>query len=276
MAAGDNECRMRLYEYRDIGGGILGELPNHIKAASPQLLDIYIEATPADAAGWAEIDPPTSVHSVTTAVAIETISSSGDDGNEAGDHLQGISTIGINGSNKMVTVQNLATTAAWSTFQLEVELWKNIFHCFGSKWGTGDKDPAGAVDVRNIADTVIVELVAGDNEGNGAAFVVPDGHVCMLYGGRLTRLTTTGAWANDEGVKIRILYVDEVDALLAAVDSAINWLEFVVAGQYGNQYVDIPKGFMFKEKTKITHQDSSAVDAGEPYTLHLQYLIWKK
>lgn len=276
MAAGDNETRMRLYEYRDIGGGILGDLPEHIKAASPQLLDIFIVATPADAAGFLEIDPPTNIFAEAVAVAIETISSSANDGNAAADHLAAISTIGINGSNKMVTVQNIATSDDWTTFQLEVELWKNIFHCFGSLWGTGDKDPAGAVDVRKIDDTVIVELAAGDNEGNGAAFVVPHGHACMLYGGRLTRLTTTGAWANDEGVSIRILYVDEVDALLAAADSAINWLEFTVAGQYGNQYVDIPRGFMFKEDTKITHQDSSVVNAGEPYTLHLQYLIWKK
>lgn len=277
MPAGDNETRMRLLEFADIGGGILGELPLNILAARPQLLDIYISATPADVAGFLEIDPPTSVHNVDTAVPIETISSSANDGNvSAVDHLMAISTIGINGSDEMVTVQNIATSADWTDFQLEVELWKNIFHCFGSLWGDGDKDPAGDVDVRNIADTVIVKLGAGDNEGNGAAFVVPDGHVAMLYGGRLTRLTTTGAWANDEGVKIRILYVDEVDALLAAADSALNWLEFVVAGQYGNQYVDIPKGFMFKEKTTITHQDSSVVDAGEPYTLHLQYLIWKK
>jgi hypothetical protein len=271
-----SECRMRLLEYSEIGGGILGDLPGHIKAASPQILDLYIVGKPADAAGFSEIDPPTSIHSVTTAVAIETISSSADDGNAATDHLQAISAIGINGSDKMVTVQNIATSADWTAFQLETELWKAIFHCFGSLWGTGDKDPAGDVDIRTIADVVIVELPAGDNEGNGAAFVVPDGHVAMLFGGQLRRITATGAWANDEGVKIRILYVDEVDALIAAADSAINWLEFIVAGQYGNQFVDIPKGFMFKEKTRITHQHSSAVNAGEDYVLHLQYLIWKK
>lgn len=282
MAAGDNECRMRLQEYRDIGGGILGDLPKHIKAASPQLLTLHIVATPADLAGFLEIDPPTSVFAETTAVALESISDSGDDGNEATDHLQGISVIGINGSDKMVTVQLLADSVAWGE-QLGTELWKNVFHCYGSKWGTGDRDPAGAVDIRTIGDVVIVELVAGDNEGNGAAFVVPHGHVAMLYGGRLTRSTTTGAWANDEGVAIRILYIDALDALNpggagapAAADRAINWLEFIVAGQYAQQYVDIPKGFMFKEDTQIIHQDSSVVDGGEPYTLHLQYLIWKK
>lgn len=278
-----SECRMRLHEYRDIGGGILGELPGHIKAASPQLLTLHIIGKPADAAGFSEIDPPTSVHHVTTAVAIETISDSANDGNGAADHLQAISIIGTNGSDKMVTVQNIATTADWTAFQLEVELWKDIFHCFGSEWGTGDRDPAGAVDVRNIADTVIVELVAGDNEGNGAAFVVPIGHVAMLYGGMLRRLTASGAWANDEGIKIRIVYIDALDALgeagagaPAAADRAINWLEFVIAGQYGNQELEIPKGFVFEEGTKIIHQHSSAVNAGEDYDLMLQYLIWKK
>jgi len=272
-----NECRMRLYEYRDIGGGILGDLPGHIEAASPQLLTLHIIGKPADAAGFSEIDPPTSVFAESTAVAVETISSSGDDGNEVGDHLQGINAIGINGLDKMITVQMLATTAAWSTFQLHTETWKNIFHCFGSKWGTGDDDPAGDVDIRKIDDTVIVELVAGDNEGNGAAFVVPDGHVAMLYGGHLRRLTASGAWANDEGIKIRIVYIDAIDGLLgAAADRSQNWLEFVIAGQYGNQDIEIPKGFMFESGTQIIHQHSSAVNAGEDYELWLQYLVWKK
>ena len=277
MAGAAGECRMRLLEYRDIGGGILGDLPGHIKAAEPQLLTLHIVGTTDTALGFLEIDPPSSVFAETTAVAIETISSSGDDGNEAGDHLQGISIIGINDSDKMITVQNLATTAAWSTFQLETELWKNIFHCFGSKWGTGDDDPAGDVDIRTIGDVVIVELPTGDNEGNGAAFVVPDGHVAMLYGGTLRRLTTTGAWANDEGIKIRIVYIDPIDGLLGlAADRAINWLEFVIAGQYSKQELEIPKGQMFEAGSQIIHQHSCIVDGSENYDLYLQYLIWKK
>ncbi|KKM87762.1 hypothetical protein LCGC14_0952060 [marine sediment metagenome] len=271
-----SECRMRLFEYRDIGGGILGDLPLHIKAAHPQLLTLHIIGKPADAAAFSEIDPPTSVFAVSTAVAIETISSSANDGNAAGDHLQAISTIGNNGSNKMVTIQNIATSADWTTFQLETELWKNIFHCFGSLWGTGDKDPAGDVDIRKIDDTVIVELGAGDNEGNGAAFVVPDGHAAMLYGGVLRRLTSSGAWANDEGIKIRIIYIDAIDALIAAADRSQNWIEFVIAGQYSKQELEIPKGHVFAEGTQIIHQHSSAVNLGEDYDLYLQYLIWKK
>jgi hypothetical protein len=274
MAGAAGECRMRLLEYRDIGGGILGDLPEHIKAANPQLLRLHILGTTDAVLGFLEIDAPTSVLASAGEV-VETISSSADDGNEVGDHLQGISAIGINDSNKMVTVQMLAATAAW-TETLHTEIWKHIFHSFGSLWGTGDKDPAGAVDIRTVADVVITELAAGDNEGNGARFVVPDGHVAMLYGGHLRRLTTTGAWANDEGIAIRILYVNAVDALIAAADSAINWLEFVIAGQYSKQELEIPKGHMFEAGTEIIHQHSCVVNGSENYDLTLEYLIWKK
>lgn len=275
MAGALGECRMRLFEYRDIGGGILGDLPEHIKAASPQLLTLHILGTTDAVLGFNEIDAPTSLLASVGEV-VETISSSADDGNEAGDHLQGISAIGINGSDKMVTVQMLATAAAW-TETLHTEIWKHIFHSFGSKWGTGDDDPAGAVDIRTVGDVVIVELVAGDNESNGARFVVPHGHACMLYGGMLRRLTTTGAWANDEGIKIRIVYIDALDAVLGlAADRSQNWIDLIIARQYGEQELEVPKGHVFEEDTQIIHEHSCVVDASEPYDLYLQYLIWKK
>ncbi|KKL55425.1 hypothetical protein LCGC14_2255560 [marine sediment metagenome] len=222
-----SECRMRLFEYRDIGGGILGDLPNHIKAANPQLLTLHIIGKPADVAAFSEIDPPTSVFAESTAVAVETISSSVNDNSSGTGHLAKINGIGINGLNRMITVQMTGHPTDWTTFVVHTETWKNVFHCYGSEWGSGDDDPAGDVDIRKFDDTVIVELGAGDNEGNGAAFVVPHGHACMLYGGVLRRLTATGAWANDEGIKIRIVYIDAIDGLLGlAADRSQNWIEF--------------------------------------------------
>ena len=272
-----SECRMRLQEYRDIGGGILGDLPEHIKAANPQLLTLHIIGKPTDAGGFTEIDPPTSVLAVSTAVAVESISSSANDNSSGTGHLAKINAIGINGSNKMITVQMTGDPTDWTTFVLHTELWKNMFHCYGSEWGSGDDDPAGAVDIRTIADTVITELVAGDNEGNGAAFVVPDGHVAMLYGGTFRRISATGAWANDEGVRVRIVYIDAIDGLLGlAADRAINWIDLFIAGQYGEQEIQVPKGQMFESGSQIIHQHSSAVNLGEDYELYLQYLIWKK
>ncbi|KKL90527.1 hypothetical protein LCGC14_1903850 [marine sediment metagenome] len=152
-----SECRMRLQDYRDIGGGILGDLPLHIKAARPQLLTLHIIGKPADVAAFSEIDPPTSVFAVSTAVAVESISDNANDNSSGTGHLAKINAIGINGLNKMITVQMTGDPTDWTTFVLHTETWKNIFHCYGSEWGSGDDDPAGAVDIRTIADTVIVE-----------------------------------------------------------------------------------------------------------------------
>jgi len=279
MAGAASECRMRLQEFRDIGGGILGDLPGHIKAAEPQLLTLHILGTTDTVAGFLEIDAPTSVFAEAVAVAVETISSQAADysAGDLGGALQKISAIGNNGSDKMITVQMVGHATDWTTFVLHTETWKNIFHCFGSAWGTGDDDPAGDVDIRTIGDAVIVELPAGDNEGNGARFVVPHGHVAMLYGGFLRRLTATGAWANDEGIAIRIVYIDAIDGLLGLpADRSQNWIEFVIAGQYSKQELEIPKGQMFEEDSQIIHQHSCVVDASENYDLYLQYLIWKK
>lgn len=269
-------CRMRLQEYADIGGGILGDLPNHIKAASPQLLKLHITGTPANAIGFSEISAPTTKADVATAVQVETISASASDSQAAGDHAQELRVICIE-NDKLTNVDLLGHATDWTTFVLHDELLKEVFHSYVIQWGTGDKDAAGNIDVRNIADTVWVQVLAGKNESNGSSFKVPDGHVAMLWGGRLTRLAETV----DEGVSIRIIYTDVIDGAtgLAAADRLNNWLEFVVNGITGSgdgQSIEIPRGHMFGSKTWIQFQHSSLVDAGEPYDLTLDFLIWKK
>jgi len=269
-------CRMRLQEYRDIGGGILGELPGHIKAASPQLLRLHITGTPADAIGFSEISAPTTVIDVTTAVAIETISSAAGDNLTAGADVQKIKGICIQ-NDKLDTVDLSMDPTDGTTFVLHTELLKEIFHSYSIAWGTNDKDAAGNIDIRTIADVVFVQILATKNESNGARFKVPDGHVAMLFGGRLTRLAETV----DEGVSIRIIYIDAIDGTtgLAAADRLNNWIEFAVNGITGSgdgQSIEIPKGHMFESGTWIVFQHSSLVDAGEPYDLTLDFLVWKK
>lgn len=262
-------CRMRLQEYRDIGGGILEELPSHVKAAQPQLLRLHITGTPADIIGFSEISAPTTKADVTTAVAVETISSAAGDNLTAGADCQKINTICIE-NDKLATVELSMDPTDGTTFVLHTELFKEVFHSYGVAWGTTGKDAAGNIDVRNIADTVWVQILATKNESNGSSFKVPDGHVAMLFGGRLTRLAETV----DEGNSIRILYTDVIDAI--GVDSLLsNWLEFVVNGAI-EQYTVIPKGHMFKSGTWIQFQHSSLVNLGEPYDLTLDFLIWKK
>jgi len=278
MADGDGAvCRMRLHEWAAISGGILGELPGHIKAAQPKLLKIHIVNTPADAIGFSEPSAPTTVVDVATAVAMETISGSALDNLTAGADGQKIRSIAIDGNDEIVTREESGHPTDWTTFVLTTNLYKETFHTYGSAWGTNDKDFAGNLDIRSIADVVVVQILATKNESNGARFKVPDGHVAMLYGGRLTRLTETV----DEGISIRLVYIDPLDATtgLAAADRANNWLEFVVNGITGSgdgQSIDIPKGFMFESGTWIVPQHSSLVNLGELYDLTLDFLIWKK
>ena len=263
-------CRMRLLEYRDIGGGILGDLPGHIKAASPQLLALHIIGTPADVAGFSEISAPTNILGVSTAVANETISSAAGDNLTAGADLQKINGIGINESDKLVNVEQSMDPTDGTTFVLHTDTWKEIFHAFGIAWGTTGKDAVGQIDVRKIDDTILVSIPAADNESNGAQFLIPDGHVGMLFGGTLTRLVGT----NDEGNRIRIIYTDTIDAI--GVDGLhSNWIDLNVNG-INSSYTIIPKGHMFKSGTRIKFQHSSLVNLGEEYSLEVNFLIWKK
>ena len=268
--------RMRLQEFDDIGHGILHELPAEIKRSRPKLLKIHVLGTPADVAAFSEISPPTTVVNNSVAVAIETISSSANDNLAVGAHGQKINTIGINELNQIVTREEIGDPTDWTTFVLTTNLYKATFHSYGVSWGTGDKDFAGNLDCRSIADAVTVQIAAGKNESDGARFWVPDNHVAMLYGGYLTRKTLTV----DEGNKIRLIYIDEIDgsAGLAAADRAINWLEWVVGPvelALKNSLV-IPKGHMFESGTAIVLQHSSLVNLGELYDLELEFLIWKK
>jgi len=265
-----SECRMRLQEVADIGGGILGELPMDIRAGRPQMLKLHITGTPDNVIGFAEISAPTTaIANIDTAVAVETDSTAAGDNLTAGADCQKINVICIE-NDRLTNVELSMHPTDGTTFVLHTELLKEVFHSFGIAWGTTGKDAAGNIDVRNIADAVFVQILATANESNGSSFRVPNGHVAMLFGGRLTRLTETV----DEGQSIRIKYTNLIDAV--GVDSILtNWLEFVVNGAI-EQYTIIPKGHVFESGTWIQFYHSSLVNLGEAYDLTLDFLIWKK
>jgi len=41
-----SECRMRLFEWKDIGGGILADIPATIRAMEPKLLQLHVVENP--------------------------------------------------------------------------------------------------------------------------------------------------------------------------------------------------------------------------------------
>jgi len=266
-----SECRMRLQEFADIGGGYLDDLPLSIMAMSPKLLTLHVVGKPADVKAFAEIDAPTNELAVTTAVAIEHLSADALDKNAAAGAVRTYNSIGIDGNDEIITREEAMDATDGTTETATTNVYKDCFHAYATLWGNQDDDAEGKIDIRKLDDTILVSIPLGDNESNGARFRVPDDHVAMLYGGTLTR----HASAADEGVIIRLIYIDAVDALLGlAADRAINWIDFSV-GLY-TTHLNIPKGQMFEEGSQISLWHSSMVDLGEDYDLKLNFLIWKK
>ena len=268
----ESECRMRLQEYRDIGGGILDDLPQEARGSKPKLLTLHIVGKPADVKAFAEIDAPTNNMEDAVAVAIEHLSSSALDKNAAAGAIRTFNTISIDGDDEVVTREEVQHATDGTTPVQTTNIYKECFHAYGTLWGTQDDDAEGQIDIRELDDApIFISIPAGDNESNGARIKIPNNHVGMLYGGTLTRHAT----AADEGVIIRLIYLDAIDALLGlAADRAINWIDFSV-GLY-TTHLNIPKGQMFEAGSWISLWHSSMVNLGEDYDLKLNFLIWKK
>lgn len=272
MAVASN-CRMRLYEFADIAGGYLEDLPLSIRAMKPKLLRLSCICKTADVIGFAEISAPTNVLGVSTAVALETISAQANDNLQAGAHLQTMNTIGINSSDEIVNRTESMDATDGTTFVLGTQTYKECFHANANAHGTGDMDAAGQVDIRKIDDTVLISIAGGANESLGSRWKVPDNHVAMLYGGTLSRILSV---ATDEGVRIRIVHIDAIEAEtgMAAADRRNNFVEYIVSAYQPS--IVIPKGRMYTEACTISLEHSSMVDAGEDYFLEVNFLIWKK
>jgi hypothetical protein len=272
--------RMRLQEYRDISAGILLSIPNEIRAQRPKLLRFHIIGRPADAAGFSEIDPVTGHQLEDPAVAMELLSSDNKDNGSAAGAVQSVYSIGIDENDEIVTRLEPMHATVGTTVVTTTNLYKENFHGYAAAHGTEDMDAEGNIVMRDIADNVCWTIAAGKNESDGSAFKVPDNHVAMLAFGLMRRLEpAAGVYAADEGIRIRIVYIDPIDgeAGMAAADRCNNWIDIESVGAYSKQNDAIfPVGQCFESGTWIHHQHSSKVDAGELYDLTLEYLIWKK
>ena len=273
--------RMRLHTYEELGGCIAPrlKLPLSILAMQPKVLHINISATPADAAGFTEIDPCPAYQTASTAVAIEILSSSNTDNQAAGGHLQEVNIIGTDENDELVTKPQLLHATAGTTVVTSTTTWKNVFHTYGIQWGTGDKDAAGNITVQKIDDTDLCVITAAGNESEGSAFRVPDGH-CALLDHRSLRRTApaAGVYANDEGVRLKVEWIDEIDGTtgLVAADRTNNYFIMEVVGAFENVEENTFPTEVFESGTWIHFWHSSKVNAGEAYDAHFSFVIWKK
>ena len=97
MAENTAIIRMRLHEWRNHGviSGYKLNLPLTVTAMQPKILHITVEGTPTNAAGFVAIDPCPAVLGVSTAVAIEILSSNDEDNGAVGGAVQSVNIIGI-------------------------------------------------------------------------------------------------------------------------------------------------------------------------------------
>lgn len=272
--------RMRLHEWRDHGGMVapMLNLPKSVTATQPWTIHINVEGTPADVAGFSGIDPCPTTLGVSTAVAIEILSADNKDNGAAGGAVQSVNIIGIDGNNNLVNKTQAMHAATGTTVVTSTDLYKEVFHTYANSWGTEDKDAEGNITVQKIDDTDLCLILATKNESEGSSFLVPDGCVAMLVHAHLKRLApAAGVYAADEGVRIRIVYINPVDGStgLVAGDRAANWIELEAVGEFYHE-ANHEGGHIFEAGTWITHQHSSKVNAGELYSLNLEYIVWKK
>jgi len=255
-------------------------IPNAIRAMEPKLLRIHIVGTPADAAGFTEIKPCTAYLNASVAVAIEHLSSDALDRNAADGAVRSFYTIGIDELDEIITRLEEQDATDGTTPITTTNLYKDVFHAHAAAHGTTDKDAEGTITLRKADDTALTTIPITKNESLGSAFKVPDNHVAMLSYGLLRRLTAAaGVYAADEGIRLRIIYIDPIDGAtgLAAADRCNNWIDVESVGGYTDQAQgSFPIGQCFESGTWIHLQHSSKVDAGEEYDLVLEFLIWKK
>lgn len=272
--------RMRLHTW-EAHGSIVGSdinVPNQVAAGEPKILELYMEHSPADAAGFSEIDPVTGHNLEDPAVAVELLSSNNEDNSSGTGAVATVYTIGIDENDEIVQRIETMHAVTGTTVVTTTNLYKELFHMFSASWGSADKDATGNITVQDIADNDICIIAATKNESDGSAFKVPDGHCAMLIHGHIKRTAAAaGVYAADEGVRLRILYINPLDGTtgVAAADRTLNWLTLEAVGAYVHEAV-FQVGEVFEEGTWIHFQHSSKIDAGELVATHLKFLIWKK
>lgn len=271
-------CRMRLYDAKKDFGVFFFEgidIPEALLQRDLKLL--HIAGTgPAKAAG--EFSAPTAQLGLvgTTAVAMETVSSSADDGYINTDHGRSVMTIGIDADDNIVEREEIGHATDWSTADhAATHTYKEVFHMYGCLWGV-DEDFAGQLDIRTVADAVQVSIAVGANESNGSRFCIPDNHAGCFVKARVQALDDT--WTADKGGQIIVYAYDVIDGASGHVqaDCALNnYTIDLYSGVDGTRtIVDKPMVF-YTEKTYIKTFFDQLNTGTDDLRFDFYFLIWK-
>jgi len=216
-----------------------------------------------------EIDPLASKVQLATAAAWEQISASANDNQQAGGHAQLVRSIIVDGDNEPQNHEEYLDATDGTTVVTTTQVAKDVWHTDMIEWGTGGKDCAGNVDVRTIADVVISQIVAGANEGQGSGFMIPDGWLCSLLGGRLEAVGAHGA---GQGTTFTMRVEDVIDA--ATTVQVLTDYIWQVTDTHRSQELE-PSIKIFQSGTEITFHQIYIV-AAEDFSVRMYFLLWKK
>jgi hypothetical protein len=259
---------MRLYNQRDLDGFVnaFKNIPRHILNSNPKILKIQFEGTSTD--GETEIDPVTNKLQVSSAEQLEYVSSSSDDNSSSSGHLQKFKAIVVDEDNEPIVVEFTMDDSDGTTVITTTNKYKDVWHTYGSSYGSGDINSAGNVDLRQTDDTVICRIASGEHEGNGSGFKIPDGWKgCLLKGD----LNADGTQASNEG-KILKLYINDSEDQ-ETDQEVLNYIQHQVYGYTREQKVDTST--IFQEGTEITFFINRVNDGNEDFTAHIEILLWE-
>jgi len=260
------KCRMRLLEPSEWQGFNKFGISPGILMSNAKLLIINFEGE--STAGLTEIDPLTAKLQATVAAIMEMDSSQALDKNHADGAVRTVNTIGVNENNEPVNRTEEMHATDGTIIKDTTNLYMDLWHLFGNLWGNGDLDAEGDVDISKGDATLIGRIAATANEGQGSGFKVPIGwRAAMLYGS----INAVGAQAADEGKKIRLLYVDDVDVLNDV--RSINYIDLEIYGAV--RRLETCHVQIFDAGTEITFFIVRSDDGNEDFIAQFQFLLWK-
>lgn len=131
----------------------------------------------------------------------------------------------ISGSKTYATVEVVAMDGA--TDALATRLWLWLDAIYACEWGTGATDAAGNIDAEAPTGTVLISLLAGQNEGEGGRWHFPAGKHVITYH---TTIMPTATFAAGDGVVLDGAYTSFDQANNSDPDLNVDYYTYTSAG----------------------------------------------
>ena len=102
-----------------------------------------------------------------------------------------------------------------------------VDHVYSCEWGTGASDATGNIQVESPANTVLISLLAGQNEGEGGTWHFPPNEEVVTYH---VTLTPTATFAAGDGVVLTGTFTSFDQANNSDPDLNVDYYTYTSAG----------------------------------------------